>query len=347
MSNESAEQPDGNSGREAVTRFDAPHRLATKEAVSSALAVSQLALASAGVDENANAEQLQDQASQLAQHLLERQQELVKREDELRARHAELGVGPPPIREVRESDLLERVSDVSKSAAEDERISAAERQAQLNEADEILRYQRRQLSQAVEQAEAANCAAKEAIESSRQQLANERQRFEKERAEQLDLMANRRADLSRREEAVQQRRLQVLKVHQETLEWQLILENAWLELGKVASPAETTRKLDQVRERLAAQYRGTTEEIGQQQTALDKAAEALALRAEQVRHQQAKLKEWFDAQQTKLDKRTTRATALEAEVSTERQRLRLLEKRWASERDELLSRIKKLLVSGS
>lgn len=206
--------------------------------------------------------------------------------------------------------------------ATDEGLSA--RQRRLVQAEAALEGERLELfecrqKQAAER-EALFCRAT----ALRQKLDESRRRAAARIARENALLTRRRKEISGQKRALDETRREVVRIHRETLELRLAIEEIWTQLGTSASPEVLTESLGKARHKLADQYRLAREELATREAELEKIREQLAGEHKELIGRKNELQDWLARRQNELDEQRAalarRQQALEAHEDEQSER---------------------------
>lgn len=235
----------------------------------------------------------------------------------------------------------QRAADSSASAAagEDRRGTSpkdlAAREEQLQKRQEELRRQGQQLEclrlqidqtnrQMLDGLEKRRLAVEQeasGLQELRRQLVEDRRKWEEELQQErqrlaahwrreMDELEQKRAALRRRSEqvdrsrvALQQVREDLRRVHRETLEIRLASEELWVQLSETAPAAVANRLLEQLRAKIAEQYRLASAELAQQKEELLSLRTELAEAHQKVVYDRQDLQQWAARRQAELDRK--------------------------------------------
>jgi hypothetical protein len=166
------------------------------------------------------------------------------------------------------------------------------------------------------------------VEAERQLLAAERRR-EVHELEQKRLALRRRGEqVDRSRAALQQMREDLRRTHRETLEVRLASEELWVQLSESAPAAVANRLLEQLRAKLADQYRLANAELAEQKEELLALREELAGLQQKLVHDRQEFHQWAARRQAEIERKSGELAARNAR----------LDSREAEVRDHLLQR---------
>jgi hypothetical protein len=216
--------------------------------------------------------------------------------------------------------------------------------------------------QTLSQAETLLAVHAREIDAERERLASQRAEqsltARDERREMAELLQRERASLDEKRQqlelakeahlrqrgAVEQLHESATRMHRESLELRLVVEQMWGEISRQAPAAEVTRSLAALRQRLADNYR----DAGQQLTA--QKAELLEL-AGRLEKQQGRLvderdqhKSWLKLQQAEIERQAARLVAREQQLQKQDQEWEAAQAEHAKERREGRERMRALLA---
>ncbi len=210
--------------------------------------------------------------------------------------------------------------------------------------------------------------AESLLQESQQQLADERHELEFDRAQHDKRMqADRRAltlqqrdidadaekkrqsldaqaeKLQTRRTALDELRTDLTRMHRETLEMRLVVEELWAQMAGAVPPAALTMALGQTRTRLAQQNRALQEQSDQEKQHVEAMAARISQQHDKLAVQRRDLQAWLQSQQAELHEQARRLTDREQLLEREETE-RLSESRaWQQERTRHQAELRKLL----
>jgi hypothetical protein len=174
----------------------------------------------------------------------------------------------------------------------------------------------------------------EELQTERQLLAAHRRR-EMDELEQKRLALRRRGEqLDRSRVALQQTREDLRRVHRETLEIRLASEELWVQLSETAPAAVANRLLEQLRAKLAEQYRLASAELAQQKEDLLSLRAELAEVHQKIAHDRRDLQQWADRRQAELNGKAAELDSREKQLDRQEGDLLTRSLQWRSQSPE-------------
>jgi len=272
--------------------------------------------------------------SRQQQEMLERRQELSQREQKL---------------SVRERDAERRLTRLAAAeAARRNRASTSnsDKSDELRRAAEALKIRQRQF----DDAEVRLAESQAETQKLHEQLVAERRGFAKEAAElQERTTAEHRqamADLEEKRQTVQRRadhvdqcqaalkqlRVELGRMHRETLEIRLATEELWAQLSGAAPPATLTQSLGRIQTKLAEEYRQANTELAEQKKEIETIRDQLAGQHENLVKHKRQFEQWATVRQEECQQQASRLVARERQVHQEEIRHREQSRQWKAER---------------
>jgi 2C-methyl-D-erythritol 2,4-cyclodiphosphate synthase len=132
--------------------------------------------------------------------------------------------------------------------------------------------------------------------------------------------------------ALEQTRSELLRLHRETLEIRLATEELWVQLSAAAPPAALTRSLGRIRSKLADQYRLAGAEVQSQKAELESIRSQLVAQYQKLEDRRKQFEHWAARQQEELQQQANLLIAREQEIRRQEAQLRDSARRWESER---------------
>ncbi len=365
MNHDESEQADGLENKKL--RVDAAHEMGEHEPAASAPEVDATAADGAvdadspldfGNEQGDASNQVQTQASQLATHLRTRQRDLDRRESQLNARIAELEAQLRSSRlwfQERETQFEEREAEVQEKIAELE-----QRAAEVGAANSRSLDEERTRQQFLERTENTLVEQIDLVAAERGQVAAERedlrQEFEEEKKSLRDREERAKADLEKqksqlderaksldnRNAALDQLEADIARRHREALEYRLVIEHMWNELGEKASAAELTKSLSAARRSLVSDYRLEGEKLTQQRDEIQQLGVRLDERRHQLQQEREKLEAWVTRCRMDVEEQAARLVAREQELDRQECQFQESEAGWAEERRRYEREIREL-----
>ena len=350
-------------------RLDAPHpvgELLSKSGAEPA-AASEIAerypVESPPVADEPASEQLQRQALQLAGHLRDRQRELDVREAELNSRlaqwetearavrlsfaerEAELVDGTETLAEERRDFLSQSQSLVAREAEIASRLTqVAERENKASDREKSLAEResevRRRLARlAAVEAEQQRVKPRAGPRRTDEPAATLREQVAQEYRQAMAGLEQQREQLRRRAEHLHQCRLalrvthdDLARLHQDTLEMRLAMEELWAQLSGAAPPAALIQSLGEIRAKLADQSQAAQAALSEEQKEIERLRGELAAQYEKLAEQKAQFETWAAARTEQCRAETSRLLAREEELNRREAFCRERSQRWAAER---------------
>jgi chromosome segregation ATPase len=148
--------------------------------------------------------------------------------------------------------------------------------------------------------------------------------------------------LAKRAAAVEQTRADLVRVHQETLEIRLVLEQLWGQLGDRLGAAELSRAVAAGRARLADEYRLAGQSLAEQRKEVDEVAQRLTEQQSRLRRQRTEIQEWLARRNQDLHERETRIAVREERLGRADQAVADLHRQLEQERFAAQKRLAEL-----
>jgi hypothetical protein len=287
-------------------------------------------------------QRVEDSTAQLAaQQKLALQQAEIQRQTELQQKNFEQLQAGLAERERSLAEQQEQLAGNRDREAWEARLAA--RQSELDQAETLLAIHAREIDeQRVELAAARERHALEARDE-RRELAQWQQGERAELSERKQQLAIAEEALETHRAAVEQLRNDAARMHREAIEMRLVSEQLWLELSKHVPPAELTRSLAVLRQRLADHYRESHDKLTAQQAELMRLGNCLDEQQRRLVEQREQLRAWLAAQQQDIEAQAARLVAREQHLDSQEEAAKLQEARWHKERRELREHIRELL----
>jgi len=175
-----------------------------------------------------------------------------------------------------------------------------------------------------------------------EQVQTDRQRLAAERRREMDDLEQKRLALRRRSEqvdrsrvALQQMREDLRRTHRETLEIRLASEELWVQLSETAPAAVANRLLEQLRAKLADQYRLAGAELAEQKEGLLSLRADLAELHRKVVCERQDFQQWAARRQAETERKTAELAAQEEQLDRRDADLLSRSLQWQRERIEL------------
>jgi len=205
------------------------------------------------------------------------------------------------------------------SASEICHLSAREisaRQQQLEEAETTLRIERQELSEIRQKQTAKHEALIARAEELREKLDARRRQAAARIARETELLNRRQKEVAGQKRALEETRQEVVRIHRETLELRLAVEEIWTQLSTAVAPAVMTESLGKTRRKLADHYRLAREEIATRQKELEAAREGLSRDHQELIAQKHDLEDWLARRHSEHDEREAALAARQRALET-------------------------------
>ncbi len=278
--------------------------------------------------------------------------ELSQREAELRQQRQQLDAERAALQQQREEWLvqLKQFDEPSphraRSANEEPHAALQQflaRQQYLDQAESLIAEQRGQLADQLQELEYDRAQHVQRVKADRRTLTlQQRQRdAELEKTRQaLDIRAEK---LETRRVALDELRTDLTRMHRETLEMRLSVEELWAQMAGVVPPARLTMALGQTRSQLAEHYRGTQLQLDAQKKDLEEMAARLADKHDKLAAERRELQSWLQLQRAELQEQAARLAAREEQLD-QAEADRLTQTRaWQQERARYQQQLRDLL----
>lgn len=253
----------------------------------------------------------------------------------------------------REFELQRREQEVAEQAAEFNQTSPAIIQAateyqtrkfQLDEAEGLLTDALNELDSSRQKLLQDRRSADEQARTERRRLADEQRAAELELARKRETLQRRTEQLDTRQAALDQMRADLTRLHRETLEMRLAVEETWAQLSGLAAPAAVTQTLSRIRARLTERYRLENEELQFQREQLESLATKVNEQHEKLTQQKKDFQQWVLRQQQEIEQAAAHLAAREQDVHQDKLRCEELQQKWQSERRHYQREIRRLLA---
>ena len=167
----------------------------------------------------------------------------------------------------------------------------------------------------------------------RERLAAERQSWElkvqtqtAENRRQTDMMSLHAENLEKRRDRLDQLREDLETRHQELLQTQIAVDEAWAQLAQVTGDEGAKERVEQSREQLAEYVRNLREGLNQQRRELDEARSQFENQKESFRGDKQQLTDWVAERESQLRRR-------EEQLQTQFTQIEAQETAWQQSRD--------------
>jgi len=178
----------------------------------------------------------------------------------------------------------------------------------------------------------------------------QRARLAREKADNEDAcrakqkVQQRTEQLNERQSAVEQLHAEVTRIHGETLEMRLLTEQLWAKLSGKSTPAETTKTMAVLRDRLDDHYRLTHQAIEKKLQKTRDLAGRLNTHQEQLMSQRKKLQQWVNRRQKELEEQAIALGAREQQFEQQRWAYLDQQEQWKEERRQFQQQIRELTL---
>jgi hypothetical protein len=238
-------------------------------------------------------------------------------------------------------EVKDRAEEVRKreqelnALAEDLRVQAQDlesRSRQLQQAQANLAVLRGEVETLHQQLIEDRRKWQEHVEAERQLLAADRRR-ETEELEQKRLAIRRRAEQADRSRAaLQQMREDLRRMHRETLEIRLASEELWVQLSETTPAAVANRLLEQLRAKLAEQYRLAGADLVEQSEELTAIRTELAELHQKLVYDRQDFQQWAARRQAEIERKTAELAGRKERLERQEADLQNRLLRWQTER---------------
>ncbi|HZZ73777.1 MAG TPA: hypothetical protein VFE24_16110 [Pirellulales bacterium] len=271
----------------------------------------------------------QEQFTQRQQALEALQQMLIQRETELQRR---------------EKELAAQANNSHAAAAVRAATEYQARQQQLDEAETLLTAALNDLELNRQTISADRLRAEQQTRSERRKITETQRLAELDLQRKKELIQRRSEQLDTRQVALEQMRADLTRLHRETLEMRLAVEETWAQLSGMAAPSVVTQTLGRLRSRLADRYRLELEEVAAQREGIETLGNRLTEQHEKLGQQKRDFQQWAARQRDEFEQQTARLAAREKEVEQGVQRCEDLQTKWNAERRHYQQEIRRLLA---
>ena len=253
-----------------------------------------------------------------------------------------------------EAELAARKADAGKEAsqAEQERLRAidertaqlAKREAELATTDALMAESQSQIAQLRESWVQRHEQIEAQARVDRRRLAQQQRRLEAEWADKTQLLARQGEQLDRRRAALEHSRIDLGRLHRETLEMRLAIEELRAQLAGPGAPAALVRSLGGLRQRLTDHYRLESDELVRRRAELETLKAELVAEHGRLHDRQQELAHWVAQRESELNAQAERLSACEVDLAEQAARFRGQEDAWREERFGYQQEIRRLTL---
>ena len=250
----------------------------------------------------------------------------------------------------RESELVRREKELAEQANQDRNFAAEaaaaeyqSRKQQLDEAESLLTDALSELEANRQHIASDRDRVEKLTRTERRQLAESHRATELETQRKKEALQRRSEQLDARQAALEQMRADLTRLHRETLEMRLAVEETWAQLSGMAAPAVVTQTLSRIRNRLADRYRLETEELAAQRESLASLGVQIGEQHDKLTQQKRDFQQWAVRQQEETERQAAELSARESELEQTTHRCEDLQQKWHAERRHYQQEIRRLL----
>ncbi len=238
------------------------------------------------------------------------------------------------------------------SQAEQERLRAldertrqlAKREADMTAAETLLAENQSQIVQLRESWAQRHEQIEAQARVDRRRLSEQQRRLEAEWADRTQLLARQGEELDRRRAALEHSRTELGRLHRETLEMRLAIEELRAQLAGPGAPAALIRSLGGLRQRLTDHYRLESNELVRRRAELEMLKAELVAEHGRLHDRQQELARWVAQRESELNSQAERLAACEAELAQQASQFRGQEDAWREERFGYQQEIRRLTL---
>jgi len=255
-----------------------------------------------------------------------------------------------------EAELATQRSQAEQASgqAEQERLRAiderteqlAKREADLAAADMLLAESKPQIAQLRESWVQRHEQIEAQARVDRRRLAEQQRRSEAEWAGKTQLLARQGEQLDRRRAALERSRTELGRLHRETLEMRLVIEELQVQLAGPGAPAALIRSLGGLRQRLTDHYRLESAELLRQRADLESLKAELVAEHGRIYDRQQELARWVAQRENELNAQAERLATCETDLAQQAAQFRDQEDGWREERFGYQQEIRRLTLRG-
>ncbi len=236
------------------------------------------------------------------------------------------------------ASLDERGRRVERNASELDQQWRCFKEAEslLNQGQVELQLQRDQLA-------AAEAALKQRLKADQEQLTAQGERFTTETREQQRAIKRRASRLDAREAEMEQLQQELRHAQREALETRLATEELWAQLSGTMSPAALSKSVGRIRARLADHFRLASTDLDDQKEEMELLRLRLDDQHQNVAKQKRQVQEWVARRDAELQKQAEALVHREQELDAQDSQLKQSQQRWREERNSYQKQIRDLL----
>jgi hypothetical protein len=219
---------------------------------------------------------------------------------------------------------------------------ASERDEQLRAAEKALQQQAAALD-ADRQALLADRQAWDELKSrQRAALDDQRAGAESELADRRLRLDARQEWVERQKEGLEHVRSEILALHRQSLEMRLIAEQLWSDLSGRLPPAEVTRRIAQMRQKLAEQYKLEDQNLVARRQELLELGERISVQHGELTQLRSGLRDWIAARSAEIEGQAAALVQRELALDEQQEHFRSAELQWSAERRRYEQNIREL-----
>lgn len=178
-------------------------------------------------------------------------------------------------------------------------------------------------------------------EHRRRQLETQRA-FESSNQAASDDLRRREESLAKRQAAVEQIHRDAAKIHHETLEMRIVIEQLWQQLADRVDAAELVRSIAAGRAQLTDEYRMAHQNLSEQRREVDALTRRLTEQQSKLRRQRTEMQEWLARRNQELHKLELRLCSREQQLAGHDQTVSDLQQQLEQERHAARTRMLEL-----
>ena len=207
----------------------------------------------------------------------------------------------------------------------------------LKESWQAVERERREL-------ESRSAAAESQLREQQQLLSEERRKHEEATRLQAAQLQQREDTLARQNAGIERTRADLMRVHHETLEMRLALEQLWNQLGDRVGAAELTRAVATTRTQLSEEYRLANQALTEQQREVKELTRRMIEYQSQLRRQRTELQEWLERRNQELHEHELRLATREEQISSPERQIAELRSQLEKQQRDSQRQIQQLAV---
>ncbi|MFM2096595.1 MAG: hypothetical protein RIS70_3719, partial [Planctomycetota bacterium] len=198
---------------------------------------------------------------------------------------------------------------------ESQRRSVRERIQQLNTLESLLQDNWNDCERKRRDLEIQHAGRLAALEEQQQRNQEALREFEANRKLAESDLRRREESLAKRSAAVEQVRLEAAKIHHDSLEMRIVLEQLWQQLADRLDAAELARSIAASRAQLADEYQMASQTLLEQRGEAEELSRRLHEQQAKLRRQRSEMQDWLARRHHEIHDREMRLTAREQQLA--------------------------------